>query len=438
MAKIIRILTKIKMHIHLSKVENPEDESGIPESELTKKVNEKGEKFYNDYKIISPLGEGAYSKVKLVEKNGKKYAMKIIDKKKLAHAKKGFGFNKIENGTIKVNNLLEDAIKEIAILKKCNDKNIIKLYEILHDNIKDKLYLILEYCSNGTLMIYDEDEDKFQINKNFYKNNNPDSDYSEDEIRLIIRQIVLGIDYLHKNGVIHRDIKPDNILFDENNNIKITDFNVSTFLSDKNDDLIPKNCLGTKYFRPPEVCKNMENKNNNYDEDNENNEINNDNIVEKNCLKSFTRDINIIHGKPLDIWALGVTSYILAYKKLPFVENDDNFDEDLIDLFDIIINKDYEIPNNRMSKGFVDFLSKCLIKDPLKRITINEIKKLEWINENELNLTKIKSPPKIEVSINEIKSSIAFFLRVKMLKIKHFAQNLRKKIKEVNIIDTSH
>ena len=159
--------------------------------------------------------------------------MKIIDKKKLSHTRKGFGFNKIEDGTIKINSLLEDAIKEIAILKKCNNKNIIKLYEIIHDNIKDELYLILEYCSNGTLMIYDEDEDKVQINKKFYKNNNPDSDYSEDEIRKIIRQIVLGIDYLHNNGVIHRDIKPDNILFDDNNKIKITDFNVS-LLSNKN------------------------------------------------------------------------------------------------------------------------------------------------------------------------------------------------------------
>ena len=438
MSTINRIITKIKMCIHLSKVENPEDESGIPERELTKKVNEKGEKFINEYKIISLIGEGAYSKVKLVEKNGKKYAMKIIDKKRLSHAKKGFGFNKIEDGKIKVNNLLEDAIKEIAILKKCNDKNIIKLYEIIHDNIKDKLYLILEYCSNGTIMTYDEDEDKFQINKNFYKNNNPDSDYSEDEIRKIIRQIVLGIDYLHKNGVIHRDIKPDNILFDENNNIKITDFNVS-LLSDKNDDLISKNILGTKYFRPPEVCKNIENDINNIENNNEENNENNQENIEKNCLKSFIQDVNFIHGKPLDIWALGITSYLLAYKKLPFVENnDDDNEDDYINLFDIIINKDFEIPNNRMSKGFVDFLSKCLIKDPYKRITINEIKKLDWINEKEINLSTIKSSPKIKVSINEIKSCISFFLRVKMMKIKSLAENLKKKIDGIKIKDTIH
>ena len=399
----MHLLSKIKIKIHLSKVENPEDESGVPEKELKKEVNEKGEKFYNEYKIISSIGEGGYSKVKLVEKKGKKYAMKIIDKKKLSHTRKGFGFNKIEDGTIKINSLLEDAIKEIAILKKCNNKNIIKLYEILHDNIKEKLYL--------------------------------DSDYSEDEIRKIIRQIVLGIDYLHNNGVIHRDIKPDNILFDENNNIKITDFNVSTLLPSKNDDLISKNILGTKYFRAPEVCKNIENEKNNKENKKKNNNKENENnianIFEKDDLNNFIHDINIIHGKPLDIWALGITSYLLAYKKLPFVESDDDNEDDIIDLFDKIINKDYEIPNNRMSKGFVDFLKKCLNKEPSKRITINEIKKLDWINEKEYNLTKIKSPPKIEVSFNEIKSSIAFFFKVKMLKIKNFAEDLKKKIDEI-------
>ena len=83
-----------------------------------------------------------------------------------------------------------------------------------------------------------------------------------------------------------------------------------------------------------------------------------------------------------------------------------------------------------MSKGFVDFLSKCLIKDPYKRITINEIKKLDWINEKEINLSTIKSSPKIKVSMNEIKSCISFFLRVKMMKIKSLAENLKNKLME--------
>lgn len=135
-----------------------------------------------------------------------------------------------------------------------------------------------------------------------------------------------------------------------------------------------------------------------------------------------------IHGKPLDIWALGVVSYLLAYKKLPFVASEES--ENPIDLYNVIINKNYEIPNNRMSEGFIDFLSKCLNKNPYKRITITEIKKLDWINEKGYELPNIKLPPKIEVSINEIKGSISFFIKVKLMKIKSVVQKFKQKFEE--------
>ena len=401
MSHFNKIVKKVTMIVQLTKIENPEEESGIPENELIKTENEEGDKFYNGYKLLDYLGEGAFSKVKLVEKNNQKYAMKVINRKKLMSQKKGFGF-KLNDDKVTIDNSLEDAMREIAILKKCNHKNIIKLYEILHDNKKNKLYLILEYVQNGTIMIYNEDEDTFQINEHFYKNNDPNSDYTEDEIRKIIRQIILGIDYLHNNGVIHRDIKPDNILLNENNKVKITDFNLSALLTNSKEDIITKGNLGTKYFRAPEVCK----------DENENENSNN----------------MYIHGKPLDIWALGVVSYLLAYKKLPFVASEES--ENPIDLYNVIINKNYEIPNNRMSKGFIDFLSKCLNKNPYKRITITEIKKLDWINEKGYELPNIKLPPKIEVSINEIKGSISFFIKVKLMKIKSVVQKFKQKFEE--------
>ena len=401
MSHFNKIVKKVTMIVQLTKIENPEEESGIPENELIKTENEEGDKFYNGYKLLDYLGEGAFSKVKLVEKNNQKYAMKVINRKKLMSQKKGFGF-KLNDDKVTIDNSLEDAMREIAILKKCNHKNVIKLYEILHDNKKNKLYLILEYVQNGTIMIYNEDEDTFQINEHFYKNNDPNSDYTEDEIRKIIRQIILGIDYLHNNGVIHRDIKPDNILLNENNKVKITDFNLSALLTNSKEDIITKGNLGTKYFRAPEVCK----------DENENENSNN----------------MYIHGKPLDIWALGVVSYLLAYKKLPFVASEES--ENPIDLYNVIINKNYEIPNNRMSEGFIDFLSKCLNKNPYKRITITEIKKLDWINEKGYELPNIKLPPKIEVSINEIKGSISFFIKVKLMKIKSVVQKFKQKFEE--------
>ena len=371
----------------------------IPETELHRTRNSEGEKFYNEYKYIKYLGEGTFSKVKLVIKNNQFYAMKVIDKKLLR--KKNKGFSRDENGELIISSMLEDALKEIAILKKCNHKNIIKLYEILYDDEKEKLYLILEYCPKGPLIIYNEDNDNFEINKNyfinkdFYKNlNNEDNNsiieneiekikkdnYSEDEIRYFLRQIIKGVSYLHHNGIIHKDLKPDNILISHTNKIKITDFNVSSLLKDKKNDKIGKKIEGTLYFRAPETCISEENENSDFD----------------------------IRGKPLDIWSIGIIAYILAYKKFPF--NNDN----IMELFDIIEKGNYIIPDNRMSNGFIEFLNMCLEKNPKKRASIWKLKKMKWINEKGDFLDKEIFPPKILVSVTEVKGSMRFFKKVSL------------------------
>ena len=325
--------------------------------------------------------------------------MKVIDKKLLRKNNKGF--SRDENGELIISSMLEDALKEIAILKKCNHKNIIKLYEILYDDEKEKLYLILEYCPKGPLIIYNEDNDNFEINKNyfinkdFYKNlNNEDNNsiieneiekikkdnYSEDEIRYFLRQIIKGVSYLHHNGIIHKDLKPDNILISHTNKIKITDFNVSSLLKDKKNDKIGKKIEGTLYFRAPETCISEENENSDFD----------------------------IRGKPLDIWSIGIIAYILAYKKFPF--NNDN----IMELFDIIEKGNYIIPDNRMSNGFIEFLNMCLEKNPKKRASIWKLKKMKWINEKGDFLDKEIFPPKILVSVTEVKGSMRFFKKVSL------------------------
>ena len=78
----------------------------------------------------------------------------------------------------------------------------------------------------------------------------------------------------------------------------------------------------------------------------------------------------------------------------------------------LLINLNYEIHNNKISKGFIDFLSKCLYKNPNKRITITEIKKLDSINENDYELPNIKLPLQIEIST---KGFISFFIKGKLM-----------------------
>ena len=350
----------------------------IPETDILKTI-QNGIKVINGYLVKDFLGSGSFSKVKLLEKNGEHYAVKIINKKQLRSKKKGFGFMN-KNGNFEVNTLLEEAMREIAILKKINHQNIVRLHEIIQDDTKDKVYLILDYCNRGTLLSLNDDDNTFIVNPNITKN----TFYTEDQIRDMTRDIVMAIDYLHMHGIIHRDIKPDNILIDDFNHCKLTDFNVSAMLENVNDDNVGKKIEGTDSFRAPECC-------------------------------GDTEESKDLRGKPLDIWALGVTCYLLAYLDLPFkAENE----WDTLGLFDTIAKAEFTFRDDKrhMSNGFKEFIRKCFEKEPNKRITIEEIKELEWINEKRTPLREMKHPEKIFVTDEEIGKCASFFVSVGILK----------------------
>jgi len=141
------------------------DLNTIVESEI--KIRYEGNvKYYNDYKLIKKLGQGSICKVKLVEKNNIKYALKIINKNLLLKKKK---FQKDENGKMIVTTPLEGILREISILKKVNHPNLVKLYEIMHKEDRSKIYLVLEYCEHGDLMSFDEEKNIFTVNKYIFE-----------------------------------------------------------------------------------------------------------------------------------------------------------------------------------------------------------------------------------------------------------------------------
>jgi len=374
------------------KIGNLTDIKSIKESDLSKNYDEEGNKYYNEYKFIQILGQGAYSKVKLVMKDNIKYAMKIIDKKEL---KKKKLFKQDKDGNMIVSNLLKDALKEIAILKKLDHPNIIKLYEILHNYKKEKIYLIMEYAEYGDIVEYNEDNGVFSINKHIseiYNKNKENGEneikyYKEEDIRAFCKHIVLGLDYLHKNGIIHHDIKPNNILLCKKGICKITDFNFSSILDNLNVDNIGQSTDSADNFKAPEtLVGGGENENEN----------------KENNKRSF-------RGKPLDIWALGVTVYIMAYLKFPF-----DSDKGIMDLYNIIKKEKVKFPKDpHYSKKLKYFIEKCLEKDPLKRKTAAEILKMLVVHKFE-SLDKYKPIFKdknieIEISIEEICKTVDFF-----------------------------
>ena len=112
------------------------NENHVIETDVVIK-KENGVKYYNDYKCIAVLGKGSICKVKLVEKNNVKYALKVINKEQLSK-KKGFGFS----GGI-TNRNLEGIAKEISILRKVCHRNLVKLYEIMNNKKKMELNIIM-------------------------------------------------------------------------------------------------------------------------------------------------------------------------------------------------------------------------------------------------------------------------------------------------------
>ncbi len=166
-----------------------------------------------DFEILSSLGSGAYAEVyKAKHKiSGVIYAIKIIDKKKIDR----------ENRTYQI-------FVENEMLNLCDNINVISIYGYYEDI--DKFYLVEEYCKKGDL-------------SKFLENNI--HNLKLEEIKFITAQIVLSLEYLGSLKIIHRDVKPENIMIDSNFNLKLIDFGTSTFkgkiLNEKNYQFIDEN-----------------------------------------------------------------------------------------------------------------------------------------------------------------------------------------------------
>ena len=150
------------------------------------------------YEKIKKLGEGATCKVMKLKNGDKFFALKIFDTKGLKKEEKDKFYN------------------EIDILKSFDSKYIVKFSDSYEDEDNNKLNILMEFGGDDNLKTF--------INK--YKTNHHLID--EKEIAKIFSQICQGLEVIHDSKIIHRDFTPQNIFIDENNNIKIGDFGVST------------------------------------------------------------------------------------------------------------------------------------------------------------------------------------------------------------------
>lgn len=188
--------------------------------------------FHNIFQCTKLLGEGSFAKVYLANRKetGSKYAVKTLSKEVLLSKPKG----------------KQALVNEIEVMYEIDHPNIIRLHEIYES--KDSLYLVCEYIPGQTLNAFLCSSTEF---------------LTHAEIRQIVKGILQALFYLEKNGIIHRDIKPDNIMITplngaeiQSSNIKICDFGLATFL-DVTDPLFTS--CGTPGYVAPENLRKKEN-----------------------------------------------------------------------------------------------------------------------------------------------------------------------------------
>ena len=171
------------------------DKMSSPYHTPTSRQKAKPEDRLGDYRLGHTLGEGEFGKVKIgwnrnhEESKDQTVAVKVISRGKLNNP-----------------NRLAKVYREIAILEALDHPNIVHLHEVVETDTT--FGIVLQYASGGELFDH--------ILKHRY--------LTDDRARPLFAQLVSGVGYLHRNGIIHRDLKLENLLLDAKENIIITDF----------------------------------------------------------------------------------------------------------------------------------------------------------------------------------------------------------------------
>ena len=167
------------------------------------------------YRKRRVLGRGRLAKVRLCETDsGEQFAMKVFRKRDLARMRRWDA----DAGAFR--SALEEVSSEIAIMKQLRHPNVVRLHDVIDEPASEKLYLILEYVDGGALLA-----DQRRGPREW-------APLDEGRARELLRDVVSGLAYLHAHGVVHQDLKPDNVLLGaKDGRARIADFGVARLLA---------------------------------------------------------------------------------------------------------------------------------------------------------------------------------------------------------------
>ncbi|KAJ3367079.1 hypothetical protein GGF32_000141 [Allomyces javanicus] len=264
------------------------------------------------YEKMEKIGEGHFAEVHRVvhRETGQSYALKTIKKKRIPKGK---------DKVVK---------REIDILSRvAGHPNIVGLLPEDSFFETDRSYhLVMTLCTGGELF-------DVIVQRGYL---------AESEAALIVHQVTEALKYLHSIGIVHRDIKPDNLLIKDKDapkmQVMVTDFGLSRTLDYEGQILLT--ACGTPGYLAPEVLSNLG------------------------------------HNTPADMWSLGCVTYVLLSGNMPF------FAETTGGIFEKILKGEYEFDPecwDEVSANAKDFVRKLLTLDPDERMTAEEALRHPWL-----------------------------------------------------------
>ncbi|KAI8090959.1 kinase-like domain-containing protein [Gilbertella persicaria] len=281
-------------------------------------------KTIGNFTLQQSIGKGSMGKVKLATHNvtGEKIAVKIVPRAnmQLTNQSNGKSTNQIAKEKAREENREVRTIREAHIMMLLKHPNIIGMKDIVTQG--PYFYILMDYVGGGQLLHYIVKRQRL----------------SDRRTRQFSRQIVSALDYLHRNSIVHRDLKIENIMIDKSGrNIKLIDFGLSNLFCPERQ--LTTYC-GSLYFAAPELLK-----------------------------------ANPYNGPEVDIWSLGVVIYVMATGSVPFD------DKSMPGLHDKIKRGHVTYPAH-LSDECKDLLSRIFVTDPAKRIIMTDIINHPWLNKD--------------------------------------------------------
>jgi len=284
--------------------------------------------FESSFALAETLGRGRFSQVRRCTQvpGGRSCAVKIME---LSDPELGSSEDDAER----------EVLAEVQVLRMVEHPGIVQLHETVKD--AGKYYLVLEDLSGGDLF------DRIEQNGPF----------KEEDAGPLVRQVVSAVNFLHEKGIVHRDIKPDNLVFDSRHleaRIKLIDFGYAGHCTPSTP---LRGLCGTPDYAAPE-------------------------ILTWYAADKSRKPQGTAYSQPVDLWSLGVVLYILLCGFPPFYGDDDEH------MFELIRSGSYSFPEAidgyRTTWSTVSEQAKALVRSlltvqPAQRASAPEVLASEWL-----------------------------------------------------------